>query len=131
MEQTKNNLVNRRSFLEHGLASAGAASLAASLTAGQDKPSRTIRIGVVGVGPRGQWHVRNLLTNHPEVTVTAICDIQEDRLRKAIEIVKEMRGTEPAGYSKGEHDYRDLCQRDDLEAVLIATPVYWLGRMTG
>jgi hypothetical protein len=130
MSEKQQNNIDRRSFLQHGLAGAGAAGLAASLMPGQDKPSKPIRIGVIGVGPRGQWHVKNLLTNHPDVTVAAICDIQEDHLRKAIDMVKEMRGAEPAGYSKGEFDYRNLCQRDDLEAVLIATPVYWLGRMT-
>ena len=130
MNDKPHNNIDRRSFLQQGFVGAGAASLAASRTSGQDKPSRPIRIGVIGVGPRGQWHVRNLLTNHPDATVTAICDIDEDHLKKAIEIVKEMRGTVPAGYSKNEYDYRNLCQRDDLEAVLIATPVDWLVRMT-
>jgi len=64
------------------------------------------------------------------VTIPALCDIQEDRLAAGIEIVKKMRGITPVGYSKGEYDYRNLCQRDDVDAVLIATPVYWLGRMT-
>ena len=128
MGQQGSNL-DRRRFLQQGLAGAGAASLA-SFASGQNTPSKQIRIGVIGVGPRGQWHVRNLLTNHPDVTITAICDIREDHLGKAVEIVKELRGDTPAGYSKGEYDYRNLCQRGDLEAVLIATPVYWLGRMT-
>ncbi|HKW97541.1 MAG TPA: Gfo/Idh/MocA family oxidoreductase [Bryobacteraceae bacterium] len=130
MSRASHENIDRRSFLQQGFAGAGAASFAAGLTPAQEKPARTIRVGVIGVGPRGQWHVRNLLSNHPDVTVTAICDIQQDRLDKAIALVKELRGSAPAGYSKDEYDYRNLCQRDDVEAVLIATPVDWLGRMT-
>jgi hypothetical protein len=91
MSDKRHDNIDRRSFLQQGLAGVGAAGIGASLMPGQDKPARLIRIGVIGVGTRGQWHVRNLLTNHPDVTVAAICDIQEDRLRKAIDIVREMR----------------------------------------
>jgi predicted dehydrogenase len=133
MSDKGHNNIDRRRFFQQGLAAVGAASVAgavASLAPGQEESSRSIRIGVIGVGPRGKWHITNLLTNYPDVTVTAICDIQEDRLKMAIEMVKKMRGTTPVGYSKGEYDYRNMCQRDDVDAVLIATPVYWLGRMT-
>jgi hypothetical protein len=125
--------MDRREFLQQGAAAVGAAAVlgaAAASSSGQEKPGKPIRIGVIGVGGRGRWHITNLLTNHPDVTIPAIGDIKEDRLKMAIEMVRKMRGSTPAGYSKGEYDYRNLCQRDDVDAVLIATPVYWLGRMT-
>lgn len=131
-EQTSAN-IDRREFLRQGAATASAAAMlgvASSAAPAETGSSKPIRVGVIGTGPRGRWHITNLLTNHPDVTVPAVCDIQEDRLQAAIEIVQKLRGTRPAGYSKNEYDYRNLCQRDDLDAVLIATPVYWLGRMT-
>lgn len=131
MSDNSSKSLDRREFLRRGAANAGAAAvLGTASSPAQDKPSNPIRVGVIGVGGRGRWHITNLLTNHPDVTVTAIGDIKEDRLKMAIGIVKQARGTTPAGYSKNEYDYRNLCARDDVDAVLIATPSYWLGRMT-
>ena len=132
MSNNQNIHINRRSFLQTTLAGAGAVAVAgtpALVACGKDAPSKPIRIGVIGVGPRGSCHLSILLDSHPEVHITAICDIDEARLRNAIAQVKAKRGNAPVGYSKGAHDYRNLCQRDDLEAVLIATPVNWLGPM--
>lgn len=129
MSDQANPNLSRRQFLQQGAATAGAAAaLSAAAAAAQDKKS--IRIGVIGAGPRGRWHITNLLRNHPDVTITAICDIQPDRLKQASDMVQKARGTTPAGYAKGDFDYRNLCARDDVDAVLVATPVYWLGRMT-
>jgi len=125
--------VDRREFLQGGAAGLGAAAVLGAAPArapAQAPPAKPIRVGVIGVGPRGRWHITNLLKNHPDVTIPAICDIQEDRLKMAVEMVKKARGSTPVGYAKGEYDYRNLCQRDDVDAVLIAAPVQWLGRMT-
>lgn len=133
MHDHASNRVGRRTFLGQGitatgvLASVGAAPSAAPA---REKPANPVRIGVIGVGPRGRWHLTNLLANHPDVAIPAIGDIQEDRLKVAVDMVKKARGTVPVGYSKGEYDYRNLCERDDLDAVLIAGPVQWIGRMT-
>lgn len=132
MKDAENHRLDRREFLERTAAgTAGAALLGAAVSQAKgDDAAKPIRVGLIGVGPRGQWHLRNLLANHADVTIPAICDIRADRLGAAIETVKQLRGAAPVGYSAGEYDYRNLCARDDLDAVLISTPVYWLGRMT-
>ncbi|MBM3999298.1 MAG: hypothetical protein FJ297_07135 [Planctomycetes bacterium] len=129
--------VDRRTFLEAGASAMGAGWGLAGIAPGtaasgaeSGLSQSPIRVGVVGVGPRGQWHVRNLLANHSDVTVTAIADLHADRAAAAADLVRKARGTDPATYTHGEFDYRNLCERDDVDAVLIATPVYWLGRMT-
>jgi predicted dehydrogenase len=128
--------VSRRAFFQKSGAAAmavAAAGVAGSATAADEnkemKSGKPVRVGVIGLG-RGLWLIEHLLTYHPGATVTAVCDLQEDRVRAAIGIVKRLRGTAPAGYSKGELDYRNLCARGDVDGVLIVTPVYWLGRMT-
>ena len=124
--------IDRRQFFQQGLAAVGTASVAGvvtSLAPGQEESSKPVRIGVIGVGPRGLWHANNLATNYPGVTVTAICDKQEDRAKWAIDLLMRAGHPKPAGYSKGEYDYRNMCQRDDVDAVLIATGVDWLGRI--
>lgn len=111
MNGAQNHRFDRREFIER----AAAGTAAATLVGGTPRPAeahdaaKPIRIGVIGVGPRGQWHLRNLLANYAEVTIPAICDIREDRLNAAIEMVKKARGTQPVGYAQGEHDYRNLC----------------------
>jgi predicted dehydrogenase len=106
------NRYPRRDFLT--LAGAG---LARSL-GGAGKP---VRIGIVGVGSRGTGLLKTLL-NLPGVEVPAICDINEEHLRNAQAIVEQKSGVRPEGYSRGPEDYLRLVARDDLHAVITATP---------
>lgn len=106
--------IDRRYFLK--LAAAGAASLAAA--------ENTVRIGMVGVGGRGTGLLRNLL-DLPGVEIPAICDINEDNLRRAQGIVEKAGRPQPAGYSGGPEDFRSLVERKDLDAVVTATPWEW------
>ncbi len=104
--------VQRRDFLK--LVSAG---LAQSL-AGSEKP---VKIGLVGVGNRGTGLVKILL-DVPGVEIPAICDINEEHLQNAQAIVEKRAGKRPEGYSSGPEDYRRLVAREDLDAVMTATP---------
>jgi predicted dehydrogenase len=106
--------IDRRYFLK--LAAAGAVSLAAA--------ENTVRIGMVGVGGRGTGLLRNLL-DLPGVEIPAICDINEDNLRRAQDIVEKAGRPQPAGYSGGPEDFRRLVERKDLDAVVTATPWEW------
>ena len=53
----------------------------------------------------------------PGVEVPAICDINEDNLRRAQDIVEKAGRPQPAGYSGGPEDFRRLVERKDLDAV--------------
>ena len=88
---------------------------------GNDGSNKPVRIGFIGVGNRGTGLLQEVL-RHPDVTVPAVCDIDEKALNRALDIVEKSRGSRPAGYQKGPEDYRRLLKRDDLDAVLIATP---------
>ncbi len=109
--------LNRRAFLA---ASGMAALSAAGLSAAADK-EEAVRIGIIGVGGRGTGLMRILLQS-PHVSLRAICDINEEHLSRAVEIVERTHGAKPDGYSEGPYDYRRMLERDDLDAVLIATP---------
>ncbi len=104
----------RRDFLKQ----AGATSLAAAAT------ERTVRIGVVGVGSRGTALLRTLL-ELPGVEVPAICDVHEETLARALNLVEKTGRKRPQGYFGGPEDFRRLVARDDLDAVLNATPWEW------
>jgi predicted dehydrogenase len=86
--------------------------------AGAGKP---VKIGMVGVGNRGTGIVKILL-EVPGVDIPAICDINEEHLEKAQTIVEKTGRKRPEGYSSGPEDYRRLVGREDLDAVMTATP---------
>jgi len=76
---------------------------------------------MVGVGNRGAGLVKILL-DIPGVEIPAICDINEDHLQRAQAIVEKTGGNRPEGYSRGPEDYRRMVAREDLDAVMTATP---------
>jgi predicted dehydrogenase len=108
--------MGRRGFMA---AASSATALAASGVSAQD--AKPVRIAFIGVGGRGTSLLKVLL-KVPGTQVTAICDIDEAHLNRGIELVKRAHGNTPAGFSKGPYDYRRMLERDDFEAVLIATP---------
>ncbi|HID76905.1 MAG TPA: Gfo/Idh/MocA family oxidoreductase [Planctomycetaceae bacterium] len=117
---------HRRDFLK-----TGAAAVLAAGASGQaaEAPSQPLRVGVIGVGNRGT-HLLRLMLAHG-VEVPALGDIREAHFQRAAEIVAEARqGHRPEGYTRGPTDYRRMLQRDDLDAVVVATPMQWHGVMS-
>ena len=112
----------RRTFLK-------AASLAAgTATFGGLTPTRVlgandkINFAVIGVGGMGTGHLRNLVTNAAEwnINVVAVCDVYQRRLTRASTYCAE-NDIKVDEYL----DYRKLLERNDIDAVLIATPDHW------
>src|SRR3990172_3184165 len=103
-----NRPIDRREFLEKGAAAAAAATVIGAAghrpavgrgPAAEEESVAPVRIGVVGVGGRGQWHVKNLLSFQENVVIPAICDYRKDRLDRAVAAVKDLKGYSPDGYS--------------------------------
>lgn len=115
--------VSRRTFLQATTSLAAGAALSNSKVSSAE-PSRTARIGVVGVGSRGTGLLSRMLLL-PGVEVPAVCDIVPDRAKRAQEMVEKATGTCPEGYTNGEWDWQRLVEREDLDAVLTATPWQW------
>jgi len=124
--------LTRRVFLRHAGASAGAALAfpaivpASSLGApGRAAPSDRITLGFIGIGKQGEGHVRGLL-RHREVQVIGICEVYRKFRDMAVNMARQAyagrRGQGTYAGCKGYNDYREMLQRDDMDAVLIATP---------
>ncbi|HCC52759.1 MAG TPA: oxidoreductase [Porphyromonadaceae bacterium] len=79
-----------------------------------------VRIGVIGTGSRGMYHLNNLLTI-PQGEVIALCDDYEPHLQQAAALYPKA-----ALY----HDYCDLLENKDIQAVIITTPLNEHERMT-
>ena len=87
-------------------------------------PIDTVRVGYVGVGGMGSSHVRNLL-NIEGVEIRAVCDIVEEKVARIQRWVEEAGQPKPVGYSRGEYDFKRMCEREDLDLVYTATPWEW------
>ena len=139
MSKTINNSgydFDRRNFLKIGTAGLGAAlsrssiSESAQAKSGQAPVEFTapkidpVRIGYVGVGGMGSAHVRNLLSIKG-CEIRAVCDIVPDRVLKIQNQVEEAGQKRPKGYSRGNTDFKRLCDQGDLDLVYTATPWEW------
>ncbi len=80
---------------------------------------KTVRVGFVGLGGRGPWAVKRY-AHIPGVEIVALCDYEEARAEKCQRELRN-RGLKPADIYFGEKGYEELCKRDDIDLVYIAT----------
>lgn len=118
--------MNRRDFLKAGVLGAGAAALAGSAPGlfAQNANDKPVRLGIIGTGSRGTGHI-TFLMQMEGVVIPAVCDINEGSLNHAAALIENATGNAPAKYTGDDYAYRKMLQRDDLDAVLIATPIRW------
>ena len=83
-----------------------------------------VRIAIVGTGLRGRSVLGELLAIEG-VTITALSDVVEDKVRRAAAMVTKAGQPEPAMFFNGERDFERLMQRNDIDLVYTATPWPW------
>jgi len=121
MSQTRR--VSRRSFI-HRMAATGAVGAAvpyfipAGVSAAPGRPGANDKIGVglIGCGGMGTANLK-ACAGRADVAVTGVCDVWKSR-REAL--AAQFKGT-----AKPYHDYREMLQAKDIDAVIIATPPHW------
>ena len=111
---------------ERAVAAEGAARKAAQKSVfGLRHPAMgKVRVGMIGMGGRGSGLLGNLL-DIEKVEIRAVCDVVGARVAQSQRRVVEKGQAEPAGFAKGETDFENLCKRDDVDVVYIATPWEW------
>jgi len=112
--------MERRDFLNCcAAASAGWASSTfepARASARAAGASDRIRIGWIGCGGRGTFVARRFQES-TDAQIVAVCDVYRPNAEKA----QAWLGSEPSVYG----DFRRVLDRQDVDAVLIATPDHW------
>src|SRR5882757_9895948 len=86
----------------------------------------TVRLGVIGVGGRGNSLIDNFAAVQG-VQIGALCDVVEEKVRKAqTKLDKAGKASKPiALYHSNERAFEDLVKREDLDFIVIATPWVW------
>lgn len=83
-----------------------------------------VRIGLIGVGLRGQSHLDTLL-RRSDVKVVAMADPNDRMIGMALDLFEQHQKPKPRVYQKGDYDYQNLLAQKDIDAVIIATPWEW------
>ena len=78
-----------------------------------------VRVAFVGLGMRGPGAV-NRFCHIPGVTIVALCDYEAARAEACQGYLKSV-GLPPAAIYSGENGYEELCKRDDIDLVYVAT----------
>jgi predicted dehydrogenase len=89
--------------------------------AGKPAASERITLGVIGIGPRGTYDLKAMLTQR-DVQCVAVCDVQASRREAAKKLVDEHYQTKDCATYR---DFHELLARSDVDAVLIATGDRW------
>ena len=79
-------------------------------------PNEAIVLGFIGVGGMGSG-LLNIFKEFPDVRVAAVCDVYEPHALRA----KQAAGGSPEVYK----DFREVLDRKDIDAVVVATPDHW------
>ena len=80
---------------------------------------KTVRVAFVGLGMRGPGAVARF-TYIPGVEIVALCDYEAKRAEKCQKYLREA-GLAPAAIYSGAKGYEELCKRDDIDLVYVAT----------
>jgi Oxidoreductase family, C-terminal alpha/beta domain/Oxidoreductase family, NAD-binding Rossmann fold len=140
--------ITRRQFLHRGAGALAAAAISPAIIPasalgrnGVIAPSDRISMGFIGVGGQGRGHLlggawtylAGGYTARKDVQVLAVCDVWRDRRERARFRVNQHYAEV---YGKGNYrsceayiDFRNVLDRGDIDAVLIATPAHWHATM--
>ncbi len=123
----KSQTITRRRFLKATGQVASAVAFPYVITssalgsASKAPASERIALGHIGVGGQGGSLMRNFLRLKNSQSV-AVCDVKANNRQKAVGKVNRFYKTKNcAAYN----DFRKLLARDDIDAVVIATPDHW------
>ena len=134
----------RRDFMKTASATTAGVTIATQFSPRAYAANERVRVGCVGTGGQGTFHIRDGLTGAAEVEIAAVCDIFTSH-QKAGQLYgwvsnagiylepgqtpndldtesknKIKAATKPNAY----YDYREMLEKEELDAVIIATPLH-------
>ncbi|RUL89784.1 Gfo/Idh/MocA family protein [Tautonia sociabilis] len=116
--------ISRRNFLASSALAAGAMAagtgtgpaVGASPRRRRPGPNEQVVLGFIGTGGMGRGLI-NRFKDFDDVRIAAVCDVYEPHALEAVSV----SGASPEVYS----DFRRVLDREDIDAVVVATPDHW------
>ena len=120
-----NTPLHRRNFIKRtGMAGMAVGFSLSRIGAFAAERSARVRVGIIGVGMRGQNHLAMML-QRDDVDVIALADPSERMMSDALAQIAKAGKKAPVTFPNGKYDYKNLLKRSDIDAVIIATPWEW------
>jgi predicted dehydrogenase len=110
--------LGRRNFLKAIVGVPALAGLGAAAALRGPVPGGAVRVGLIGTGGEGRVLLEQ--TDPQFADLRALCDINPSQLAKADEVLKETSRPAARHYA----EWKTMLEQEDLEAVIIATPLW-------
>ncbi len=143
VSSSSSSSTSRRRFLQTAAAVIAAPTILPASVLGKGgatAPSERITLGFVGVGGRGFQNLKGLMKSE-DSQVVAVCDVDALHYGKFETRQGNPYGREAAKLTVNAHyegkklegykgcdaysDFREVCGRDDIDAVVVSTPDHW------
>lgn len=134
MKEQKKSMT-RRHFLGASIKTTVGASIAFGMPAivpasvfGKKAPSNRINVAAIGTGRISRIHDLPGVWQYDYAQVMAVCDLDTKRAAEGKQLVNEYytkRNGKPFDGVTVYHDYREVLQNKDVDAVIISTPDHW------
>jgi predicted dehydrogenase len=108
----------RRNFLKALAGAPAAVALGAAAIARGPIKGGPVKAALIGMGDMGTGHLKQLQREF--IDLRALCDINPKHRQSASDLLVKAGWNKPAQYD----DWHEMLQKEDLEAVLIATPLW-------
>lgn len=114
----KHTQISRREFLKNiGMTGAGvllaASPWLSAFSEAVNTSNEKCRLGVIGPGSRGRF-LMSFLVQNPKVDIVALCDIYQPSIDEALKLAPK---------AKVYGDYREPLENNNIDAILVATPL--------
>jgi len=83
-------------------------------------PLDTVRVGFIGLGMRGPGAVERF-AQIEGTAVKGLCDVEADRVESCQQLLEKFGRPRATGYSGSTEAYKEMCERDDIDLIYIAT----------
>ncbi|CAA6678555.1 MULTISPECIES: Gfo/Idh/MocA family protein [unclassified Lentimonas] len=114
--------LSRRDFLAKSTIGAGLVLAAPSILRAKEAgaPTDDIRVGFIGCGKQHEV-LFNAMVNIPGIRYVAACDIMKARVGRTASAIKSRFDYMPNRYL----DAAEMLEKEELDAVFVATPDFW------
>ena len=126
MDKTRRDFLAGSAWLGMAAVAGGCISVDSKLCAGGTmagfsvKPMKRIRVAMVGIGGRGYWALRRLVTI-PGLEITALCDLDAEKVSKSQKLLAG-KGKERAKEYVGAEEYKRLVDDGVADVFYNSTP---------